>query len=151
MSNAVLRSWAVSLLILVVAQAVPPSAQAASDRGACGMISASEIRNFWGKDLAISDNSLNIPQAKSCLWSDKDPNGAQLMIQIVPARYYEPHHGAGYHTLSGIGSIAYVVPELGGWTAMAVKGKQAVAIGARGGKIDESKTVSVLRMIVSKM
>jgi len=116
----------------------------------CKMVSANDTRAWFGKELSVSEDYLDKPQSSQCTWDSKREGAGFLMVQIVPARYYEPHRGADYTPLSGIGDKAFFVTDLG-FLASAVKGSKAIAITLRGGSSTRATAISALKMLVRKM
>ncbi len=113
----------------------------------CAMLSASDLRGWWGKEMTVSKE----PGIVDCQWVPADGSQGTLTVQIVPARYYdEPKLGNGFKKLPGIGDGAYVVNDLG-WVAGALKGKKAVVIRVSGGKTTRDTAVTILKKLVPKV
>jgi hypothetical protein len=94
----------------------------------------------------------DIPQTTGCDWGAVDGAGGLLTVRLIPARYYTaPTLAKDYAVLPGIGDKAYVISELGGWRAGALKGRDAVIIQVDGGKSNRNTAVTVLKMVVRKM
>jgi len=125
------------------------SVAAASAPSVCGMLSSSNLRSWFGKEMVVRPNA-DLPQARGCQWVPADGSAGGLVVTIAPARYYvAPKLGAGFKALSGIGDKAYIVPSLGGWEAGAVKGKNT--IGIRTPSMSQEKAIALLKTIVGKM
>jgi hypothetical protein len=128
-----------------------PAPVGANSPSVCAMLSPSDLRAWWGKDMAVRP-ATDLPQAAACDWGATDGGGGLLTVRIVPPSYYtEPKLGKGFKRLTGIGDKAYVAPQLGGWVAGAVKGKLAVVIQVDGGKSTEATAVTVLKTLVRKI
>ena len=84
----------------------------------------------------------------ACQWNGND--GASVQVQIVPKDYWEtPDLADGYRKLPGIGTAAYVVPQLGGWTAGALTDR-AVVVSLSGGRATADAAVALPRTVISR-
>jgi hypothetical protein len=125
------------------------SVAAANAPSVCAMLSASNLRSWFGKEMVVRPNA-DLPQARGCQWVPADGSVGGLVVTIAPARYYvAPKLGAGFKALSGIGDKAYIVPSLGGWEAGAVKGTKAVGI--RTPSMSQKTAITLLKTLVGKM
>ena len=114
----------------------------------CGMLSAAEMRGWWGTDMRVSKE----PGIVDCQWVPANGSDASLTVQIVSASaYVEPKLGHGFRKLTGIANRAYVVNDLGGWSAGALKGAKAVVIRGGGGKTTRDTIVTILKTLVKKV
>ena len=124
-------------------------AAAANAPNACAMLSSSQLRTWFGKDM-VPEPTAGIPQAQGCQWAPKDGSQGALTLTIAPARYYvAPSLGKGFMRLKGIGEKAYIAPSLGGWEAGAVKGSKVVGI--RTPAMSQGTAITILKTLVSKV
>lgn len=140
------------MLCSFIASAVAVSglgASAAPAPNACAMLSSSQLRTWFGKEM-VPQATAGIPQAQGCQWAPKDGSQGALTLTIAPARYYvAPSLGKGFMRLNGIGEKAYIVPSLGGWEAGAVKGSKVVGI--RTPAMSQHVAITVLKTLVAKL
>jgi hypothetical protein len=143
------RALAASLFVIGAAACFGGLARAeAANPKVCAMLSASELRGWWGKEMTVS----TVPGIVDCQWVPADGSTGSLTVQIVSARYYnEPKLGTGFKKLAGIADRAFVVNSLGGWSAGALKGKKAVVIGVDGGKTTRDTAVTILKTLARKI
>jgi hypothetical protein len=67
------------------------------------------------------------------------------MIQVVPARYHEPHKGAaGFKNVPEVGTEGFVERSMGGWNAGAIAGPQAVVVAVQGPAASEADAIALL-------
>ena len=73
------------------------------------------------------------------------------MIQVVPASDFEAASEApGYKELPDAGEKGFVVPQMGGWQAGAIKGQKAVMI-STGASSSEAKATSFLKEAMKRV
>ncbi len=158
MMNRIARRWTLRFAALftlcsaVIAAGATSPALAA--KNVCTMLSANELRAWWGLDLHVSTIVVPIPQSNSCHWDSPGRSDAALNVQIVPARYYPPSEYKsykGFRTLSGIGEQAFVSTSYFGYTAAAIKGTKAVVVGTMGGKSNGDTAIAVLKRLLQQM
>jgi hypothetical protein len=136
-----------SVLAGAAMSAAPPAA--ANSPSVCGMLSANQLRSWFGKAMKLGSMS-DMPQAQGCQWVPADGSVGGLTAQVVPARYYtEPKLGKGFKTVAGVAQKAYVVPSLGGWEAGALKGTKAVVI--RTPETSAGTAIAVLKTLAAKI
>jgi hypothetical protein len=135
---------------------VPPEAQRTADaltgdskgeasaNPQCRMFTAAEIEAYGGAPVGAGTNAA---MGTGCQWpgAQGDGNGT-AMLQIVPAGDHEPPSAApGFKKLTDVGTEGFVVPEMGGWHAGAIQGKNSVNVTTSGPAASEEKTVAFLR------
>jgi hypothetical protein len=126
-------------------------AEAAAKTNVCALLSLGELRPVWGKEMTTRP-AAELPQADGCDWVAVDHRGGLLTVRIIPKNYYEePSLARGFKMLPGVGDKAWVVPELGGWRAAAMKGAKVAVIQVDGGTSNQDKTVALLKKIVGKI
>jgi hypothetical protein len=129
----------------------PAQAAATKSADVCGMLSSAQLRPMWGKEMATR-HAAELPQTLGCDWGATDGRGGLLTVRVIPSRYYEePSLARGFKLLPGIADKAYVLPELGGWRAGALKGAKAVVIQVDGGKSNQNTAVTLLKTLVRKI
>jgi hypothetical protein len=73
------------------------------------------------------------------------------MIQVVPARYHEPHKGAnGFKKLPDVGTQGFVEMSMGGWNAGAITGPQAIVVAVRGPAASEATAIALLKEVIER-
>jgi hypothetical protein len=135
---------AVALSILLAARDCEPALASRSSK-TCSSISSRQLQAWFGKPMRPS----TIPGIVDCQWVSADASPANLTVQVLSARYYEEHQGRGFSRLAGIGSQAFIVEEMGGWTAGAVKGPKSVTIHIDGGRSGRTTAVAVLTALLA--
>ena len=124
----------------------------AKTTNACALVSSTDLRSWFGEELTARADLLKKPQASECIWNGNGNESGQLIVQIVPARYYEePKLAPDFRRLVGIGEKAYLISELGGWRGAALKGRSAVAIRLDGGKSSRATALAALETLVRKL
>lgn len=140
---------------------VPPGAQQAADvltgdnkgeadaNPQCRMFTTAEIESYGGAPVGAGTNAA---MGTGCQWpgAHGDGNGT-VMLQIAPAADHEPPSAAqGFKELADIGSEGFVVPEMGGWHAGAIQGKNSINVTTSGPAASEQKTIEFLREAIKR-
>jgi hypothetical protein len=74
-----------------------------------------------------------------------------VLIQVYPAEYHEPHRGApGFRQVPDVGSKGFVDSELGGWTAGAITGPDAVVVAVSGPKASDAVAIALLKETIAR-
>lgn len=117
----------------------------------CETYSALEIEQRIG--IPVEDGSVAGPGGTACQWDAKDEDGAHVQIQVIDdTQYWEkPSLAAGYEEKTGIGTEAFVVPELGGWKAGALTDASVAYVSMVGGSSSEDTTVELLRDLLDRL
>ena len=69
-----------------------------------------------------------------------------MIVAVIPADYHVPPKAAkGYKSLPDVGIKGFVAPELGGWVAGSIVGKQAIRVSLAGKGASEATTVDLLK------
>jgi hypothetical protein len=129
------RTFVLALALFGAAAGIAPAPAEASKKpiDVCAMLSANDVRGWFGKDMTPQLPPIPIPGAPGCDWNGSDD--ALLTVRLIPANYYEDLHGSrNYERVTGIGDKANVASVLNGWSASAVKGRIAAKVQVFGGK-----------------
>ncbi len=120
----------------------------AADRNPqCKLFTAAELAKYVGEPLSPGHDAA---MGTGCQW-EGGPDGDSAMIQIVPARYHEPHKGAkGFKKLPDVGTQGFVEMSMGGWNAGAITGPQAVVVAVRGPAASEATAIALLREVIKR-
>lgn len=128
---------------------LPSGAGANSGKGVCGAFSADEIGRYAKKPARAGE--VSGPLNTACSW-DTDGNG-NVLIQVVPADYWEPHNTAGHRALTGIGTEAFVEASMfgGGWVAVAKDEGKVIYVDMTGAQITADDAVALLTEAVKRL
>jgi hypothetical protein len=142
--------YAAVLATFVVLSTMPIVGQAKG--GLCSLPSAANLRAWVGRDVHVAPEYLGKPQAGQCQWTDGGASGgASVLVQVAPARYYEPHRGAAdFAELHGIGERAYYQNDLG-FVAGAIKGRFTIVVSLFGGTANKARAIDALRFFVGRL
>lgn len=98
---------------------------AADKNPQCKLFTAAELAKYVGEPLSPGHDAA---MGTGCQWDGKSDSDS-AMIQVVPARYHEPHKGAkGFRRLPDVGTEGFVEMSMGGWNAGTITGPQAVVV-----------------------
>jgi hypothetical protein len=149
-----LAACVLAALATAAAAQVPQDAHKAKDRltgdaagkaannPQCKLFTPAEAAKYIGEPVGAGQNAA---MGSGCQWPAKG-DGGDVMVQVVEARYFTaPSAAKGYKALSGIGSKAYVLPEMGGWAAAALVGPDAVLVSVAGKAASEAQAVALLQ------
>jgi hypothetical protein len=128
-----------------------PDGATASAGGLCGLFSRQEIAALLA--LPVDEGTAAGPGGTACQWDATRDDAAYVQVQVVPGQDYwsNPTRADGYESLDGIGSEAYVHPELGGWTAGALTDTAVAAVSLAGGAASRETAVRLLGQLVERM
>jgi hypothetical protein len=119
---------------------------AAATNPQCTLFTPAELAPFVGAPLASGHDAA---MGTGCQWEAS--GDASAMIQVVPARYHEPHKGAeGFKKLPDVGTRGFVEQSMGGWNAGAITGAHAVVVSVRGPAASEATAVALLRDTIKR-
>lgn len=139
---------ATALVAFVALSTLPNVAQAKGEL--CSLPSAANLRAWVGRDVHVAPEYVGKPQSSQCQWTDGAGEGASVLVQVAPARYYEPHRGAAdFVELHGIGERAYYQNDLG-FVAGAVKGRSTIVVSLFGGTANKARAIEALRFFVGR-
>jgi len=118
----------------------------AADRNPqCKLFTAAELAKYVGAPLSPGHVAA---MGTGCQWDGRS-QGDNAMIQVVDARYHEPHKGAnGFKKLAGVGTQGFVEMSMDGWNAGAITGPQAVVVAVRGPAASEATAVALLTEVI---
>ncbi|MCU1384407.1 MAG: hypothetical protein JWL71_3104 [Acidobacteria bacterium] len=120
---------------------------AAEKNPQCHLFTAAELAKYGGEPLSPGHDAA---MGTGCQWMGPTGNGS-VMIQVVPARYHEPHKGAkGFKTLPDVGTQGFVEMSLGGWDAGAITGPQAVVVSVSGPAASEANAIALLKETINR-
>ena len=88
-----------------------------------------------------------------CQWDGSGGvDATYLQIQVIddPSYYVEQSFADGFETVKGIGTAAFVVPELGGWAAQAVTDDATFAVAVNGGTASKQSATGLLTQLVDR-
>jgi hypothetical protein len=122
--------------------------KAAADKNPeCRLFTPAELAKFVGEPLSPGHVAA---LGTGCQWQGRS-EGDSAMIQVVPARYHEPHKGAkGFRTLPDVGTRGFVEMSLGGWNAGAISGAQSVVVSLRGPSASDANAIALLKETIKR-
>lgn len=113
-----------------------------ADNPACKLFTPAELEAYAGEPL---NSGANAAGGMGCQWTAKDGEG-DVMVVAVPANYAEvPKLAEGFRDLPELGEKGYAAPELGGWVAGAVLGKEFVKVSVAGAKASADNAIALFR------
>ena len=116
--------------------------QAATDNPQCKLFTKAEVAEYIGSPVAPGKNAAS---GLGCQWVAQAGRG-DVIVAVVPEQYFEvPSLGDGFKELAGIGTNAFVIPEMGGWAAGALDGKEGVRVSVAGSKASEAGAIALLK------
>jgi hypothetical protein len=119
---------------------------AAANNPQCKMYSVAEAARYIGEPVEPGHNSA---MGLGCQWLAKDGSG-DMIVAIVPASYHEPpSHAKGYKTIP-VGIKGFVAPQLDGWVAGAILGKDAIRVSVAGQGASETTAVELLKETIKR-
>ena len=114
----------------------------------CGYYTRAEISDVLGAKVGEGHDAAS---GFGCQWTDDSQDNVSAIVTVVEPRYYEdPSLADGYEEVSGIGTKAYVVPQLGGYQAGSLLENKAVGVIMSGGKSSKDAAVAFLRETVKR-
>jgi hypothetical protein len=113
----------------------------------CQLFTLDEIASYEGAPVAAGTNAA---MGTGCQWVNRQGQES-AMLQVVPARYFEAASEApGYKELPEAGEKGFVVPQMGGWQAGAIKGQKAVMV-STGASSSEAKATGFLKEAMKRV
>jgi len=130
-----------------LAAALSGEEQAAADKNPqCKLFTPGELLKFVGKPLAPGSVAA---LGSGCQWPATSGDGSAL-IQVVPARYHEPHSGApGFKKLPDVGTRGFVENDMG-WTAGAIVGSESVVVSVTGPAANAATAIALLKETITR-
>lgn len=121
--------------------------QGAADKNPqCKLFTPGELSKFVGMPLAPGRVAA---MGSGCQWLASSGDGSAL-IQVVPARYHEPHSGApGFKKLPDIGTRGFVENDMG-WRAGAIIGSESVNASVSGPGANAATAIALLKEIITR-
>jgi len=132
--------------------AASTSTSAAPSSDLCSLFTTEEIKELLG--APVGAGKVAGPMDTACHWSGStDAAAVYAQIQVINDTSYwsKPTLAKGYEALSGISKEAFVVPELGGWSAGAVTDTAVVSVAVNGGTADRDAAVKLLRLFIERL
>lgn len=121
---------------------------AAADNAVCKLFKAKELEPYVGEALGKPENAA---MGSGCQWPAKDETG-DVLIQVVPKEYYEPHTGAEtYQEIKGLGERAFSAHAFDGWLASALVGERAIVAMVAGETASRETAEALLRETVKRV
>ncbi|MEO8450508.1 MAG: hypothetical protein ABI647_11985 [Gemmatimonadota bacterium] len=121
----------------------------------CSLLAAEEIEGVLGGP--VGPGMVAGPGGTACQWDGMGGRGfgspifAQARV-INDKRFWSPPtEVGGYEPVRSVGTEAYVVPDIGGWTAGALTDSSVVTVTLNGGTADRGHAVKLLRILVARM
>lgn len=113
----------------------------------CRLFRPGELVPFVGLPLGAGRNAGG---GSGCQWVSADDE-AEVMVTVVGARHHEaPTRANGYRALAEVGQRGFVVPELGGWTAGAIVGDEAIRVSVTGPKATAQGAIGLLGETIAR-
>ena len=120
---------------------------AADKNPQCKLFTAAELAKYVGEPLSPGHDAA---MGTGCQWDGKSDSDS-AMIQVVPARYHEPHKGAkGFRRLPDVGTEGFVEMSMGGWNAGTITGPQAVVVSVRGPAVSDATAIALLKEVIQR-
>jgi hypothetical protein len=119
---------------------------AADKNPQCQLFTPAELTKVVGMPLGPGRNAA---MGTGCQWLALSGDGF-AMVQVVPARYHEPHSGAkGFKKLPEIGSRGFVENDLG-WGAGAIIGAESIVVSVNGTAANEATAIALLKETIKR-
>lgn len=119
--------------------------------GLCSLFTREEIGALLGTTVEAGYPA-GVMKDKACQWDGSADEDAVAHIQWLPVDAWTPPKGArGFERVNGIGREAYVVPELGGWAAGALRDDDGVMVAVAGGTSTRETALELLRELLSRI
>jgi hypothetical protein len=139
------------MLTLMTASTALEVEAAGPTKDLCSLFTAKEIQELLG--APVGAGKVAGPLGTACQWdgsSDADAIYAQIQV-IEDTNYWsKPSLAEGYKALSGIGKEAFVVPEMGGWSAHALTDTAVFAVAVNGGTANSDTAIKLLRLLLER-
>lgn len=115
---------------------------AAADNPVCKLFTPAELEAYAGEPLNAGANA---GMGNGCQWAAKDGEG-DVMIVAVPSNYAEvPSLAEGFRDLPELGEKGFTAPEMGGWVAGAILGKEFVKVSVAGAQASADNAIALFR------
>jgi hypothetical protein len=130
-----------------LADALRGDDKAAADKNPqCKLFTPAELEKFVGTPLSAGQNAA---MGTGCQWMARSGDGNAL-IQVVPARYHEPHSGAPhFRKLPDVGTRGFVEQDLG-WNAGAIIGPESIVVSVSGPAANETTAIALLKATIER-
>ena len=130
-----------------LAAALSGEDQGAADKNPqCKLFTPGELSKLVGMSLAPGRVAA---MGTGCQWLASSGDGSAL-IQVVPARYHEPHSGApGFKKLTDIGTRGFVENDMG-WRAGAIIGSESVIASVSGPAANAATAIALLKETITR-
>jgi hypothetical protein len=130
-------------------ESAPGGSNGAASNADCALFTVDEVEAILGAKVGPGHTAA---LGTGCQWDGDSSGSTYLQIQVIddPSDYVEQSLGVGFEKLSGIGKAAFVVPELGGWTAQAQTDKATYAVAVNGGTATKESAISLLKMLLTR-
>ena len=113
----------------------------------CHLFTPAELAKYAGEPLGPGHVAA---MGTGCQFLGRSQSGS-VLIQVVPARYHEPHKGAeGFRPLPEVGTRGFVETSMGGWDAGAISGPQAVVVSVSGPAASEANAIALLTETIKR-
>ncbi|MBS0641303.1 MAG: hypothetical protein JSS43_15625 [Proteobacteria bacterium] len=122
-------------------------AYAENDR--CALLTRQEAASILG--MPVSPGKTAGPAASACQFDNDDDGYVQVQVIDDPRYWSPPKLAPDFRKVTGIGKEAYVVPEMGGWTAGALLEGRLAVVSLSGGKSSADAAVNLLRTVVGRL
>jgi hypothetical protein len=120
---------------------------AAADNPMCKLFTPAELEAYAGEPLNAGANA---GMGTGCQWTAKDGEG-DVMVVAVPSNYAEvPSLAEGFRDLPELGEKGFTAPEMGGWVAGAIVGKEFVKVSVAGAKASADNAIALFRETVKR-
>jgi hypothetical protein len=115
---------------------------AAADNPNCKLFTPAELETWIGEPVKAGANA---GMGNGCQWAAADGEG-DVMVVAVPSNYAEvPKLADGFRDMPELGEKGYVAPELGGWVAGAILGKEFVKVSVAGVKASADNAIALFK------
>jgi hypothetical protein len=119
----------------------------AANNPICKLFTAAEASKYVGKTVEAGQNAAG---GSGCQWAAKDYEG-DMLVQVVPASYHEqPTLARGFQRVPELGPEAFVVPEMGGWKAATLRGKESIIVSVSGPAANQQTAIALLKETLAR-
>jgi hypothetical protein len=119
---------------------------AADKNPECQLFTPAELTRIVGTPLGPGRVAA---MGTGCQWMARSGSGF-AMIQVVPARYHEPHSGApGFKKLPDVGTRGFVENDLG-WNAGTIVGAESIVTKVDGEGANEATAIALLKETIKR-
>jgi hypothetical protein len=129
-------------------ESAPTGSSDGSTNELCSLFTVAEVETILGATVGPGHDAA---LGTGCQW-DGEADATYLQVQVIddPTYYNEQSLADGFEKVSGVGKAAFVVPELGGWTAQAQTDKATYAAAVNGGTATKDSAVSLLKTLLER-